>query len=154
MFSMKRLIIALLLVVFATGSILGQDVGFFKPLPDNLFKTGDKAVKQSVWLFRPAVTVTAVALQWNKELKAFDASALSSAGMGVGYNHFIEVNGLPYNNFGFNALVLFGVDIQNPSPATMSLALTGNLFQYLNIGGLYNFSSKTFGVLTGVTVKF
>jgi hypothetical protein len=152
---MKKVILLLLLLgIFAVGQSQNRSKGFFKPVPNDLLTKGDRALNQSVWLFRPAVTLTAIQLNWNKESKGFDASALSSAGMGVSYAHFIEANGLPYNNFSVNAVMLLGADIQNPSPATISFALTGTLFEYLNLGGLYNFSTKSFGILTGVQIKF
>ena len=153
---MKRLIVILLFFISIAGYSQKWD-GFFKPITKNEFlvrsNLADKAVT-NVWLFRPAVTVTAVQLNWDKERKGFDATAFSSAGLGLGYQHFIDANGDTFNNYGFNALVLFGYDLQTTEPATISLALTGSMFQYLNLGILYNFSGKMFGILTGVAVKF
>ena len=154
---MKRLIILLFLVLSITGYSQSKWDGFFNPITKNEFlvrsNLADKAVT-NVWLFRPAVAVTAIQLNWNKERKGFDATAFSSAGVGLGYQHFIDVNGDTFNNYGFNALVLFGYNLQTTEPATISLAVTGSLFQYLNLGVLYNISGKIFGILTGVTVKF
>jgi len=155
---MRKLIIVLFLATFSVaGYSQSKWDGFFKPVEQNLFamesNSRDKAVT-NVWLIRPAIAVTAIQLNWNKDTKQMDASALSSAGMGIGYQHFVEVNGSPYNNYGFNALLLLGGNIDGTTPASMSLAVTGSLFQFVNIGGLYNFSTKTFGILTGVTIKF
>lgn len=156
---MKKLIILCFLarLTFA-GTLQGQSVRFFAPVPDQLFQitaNSPKAlVNPSVWLFRPAIAVTAVQLNWNKDTKSFDAAALNSAGMGIGYQHFIEVNGLPYNNYGLNAILLLGADIGQTEPATMAIALTGSFLQFVNIGGLYNITYKSFGILTGVTIKF
>lgn len=153
---MKKLIVALFFVAFSAAGYSQWD-GFFKPVEKNLFamesNSKDKAIT-NVWLFRPAIAVTAIQLNWNKDTKQMDASALSSAGMGIGYQHFIEANGLPYNNYGFNAILLLGADLEGSTPATMAFALTGSFFQFVNIGGLYNFSNKTFGILTGVTIRF
>lgn len=152
---MKKLILFLFLTgIFAAGTSQNVSQRFFRPVDNNLFKTGVKAVNPSVWLFRPTVAVTAIQLTYNKDSKGFDASALNSAGFGVGYQHFVEVNGLPYNNYGFNGLLLLGADVENIEPATVSLALTGSFFTYINVGAIYNFTNKKVGILTGVTFKF
>jgi hypothetical protein len=129
-------------------------VKFFSPVPTDLFKTGVKAVNPSVWLLRPMATITAIQLNWNKVTKQFDASALSSAGLGVSYAHFVEANGLPYNNFSVNALLLLGGNIEATEPASMSFAITGSFMNFVSLGGLYNFGNKSFGILTGVAIKF
>ena len=144
---------ALMVITLAMITIAGFSQGFFKPVDKNLFNK-DRAIKSDVWLIRPAISITAVQLNWNKVTKSFDASALNQVGLGAGYQHFIEVNGVPFNNFGFNALLLLGADIGETQPATMSVALTGSLFNYVNLGALYSITNKTFGLLTGVTLKF
>ena len=144
---------ALMVITLAMITIAGFSQGFFKPVDKNLFNK-DRAIKSDVWLIRPAISITAVQLNWNKTTKSFDASALNQVGLGAGYQHFIEVNGVPFNNFGFNALLLLGADIGETQPATMSIALTGSLFNYVNLGALYSITNKTFGLLTGVTLKF
>jgi hypothetical protein len=151
----KAILLFILCGLFAT---VNAQVKFFNPVPDNLFKepvSGAKAIENpSVWLFRPVATVTAIQLNWNKATKSFDATALSSAGLGVSYAHFIESNGLPYNNFSVNALLLLGASLETPEPASVSLALTGSFMNFISVGGLYNFGSKSFGILTGVAIKF
>ena len=144
---------ALMVITLAMITIAGFSQGFFKPVDKNLFNK-DRAIKSDVWLIRPAISITAVQLNWNKTTKSFDASALNQVGLGAGYQHFIEVNGVLFNNFGFNALLLLGADIGETQPATMSVALTGSLFNYVNLGALYSITNKTFGLLTGVTLKF
>jgi hypothetical protein len=152
---MKKFILLLCLVVFMTTVQAQQPrAKFFAPVPTDLFKSGVKAVNPSVWLLRPTATVTAIQLNWNRVTKSFDASALSSAGLGVSYAHYIEANGLPYNNFSLNALLLLGASLENPEPANMSFALTGSFINFVSLGGLYNFSNKSFGILTGVLIKF
>lgn len=150
-----RKLILILIVFFACTVIQAQSNKFFQPVSSNLFKqdlNAVKAIKTDVWLIRPAITLTAVQLNWNKELKQFDASAFNQAGLGVGYQHFVELpDGSPYNNYGFNAILLLGAADLQP---TMSVALTGSFFNYINVGGLYNFTNKAFGILTGVQLKF
>jgi hypothetical protein len=151
---MKKLIL-ILLVLFACTAIQAQSNSFFQPVSSNLFKkdlNAVKAVKTDVWLIRPAIALTAVQLNWNKTTKQFDASAFNQAGIGAGYQHFVELaDGTAYNNYGFNAILLLGATQSEPS---MSVALTGSFFNYVNVGGLYNFTLKSFGILTGVQLKF
>jgi hypothetical protein len=152
---MKKLIILFsFIAIFACTSAQERQVKFFAPVPNDLFKTGVKVVNPSVWLFRPVATITAIQLNWNKVTKKFDASALSSAGLGISYSHFIEANGLPYNNFSANAFLLLGASLENTEPANISFALTGSFMNFVSLGGLYNFQSKSFGILTGVAIKF
>jgi hypothetical protein len=152
---MKKLIFLLLLCIPLVGFSQGPFKGFFKPINDNVFparyfmQRGENIPGK--WLFRPAISITAIQLNWNKTTKQFDASALNQAGLGIGYQHFIDNSGTPYNDFGVNALLLLGADQGNGS---MSFALTGSFLQYCNVGCLYNFSSQSFGILTGVTLKF
>ena len=156
---MKKILALLFLAAF-TISVSAQKapVKFFAPVPVDLFAKDASSLKTlenaSVWLLRPMATITAVQLNWNKVTKQFDASALSSAGIGISYAHFIEANSLPYNNFSVNALLLLGGNIEATEPASMSIALTGSFMNFVSLGGLYNFSSKSFGILTGVAIKF
>jgi hypothetical protein len=128
--------------------------GFFKPVDNNLITLKrDLGQPASVWLFRPAVELTALQLTYNKDLKQFESSSLTSGGIGIGYQHFIEVNGAPFNNFGFNALLLFGVTTST-DPASLSLAGTISALKFINIGAGYDFSGKKIFLLTGVTYNF
>jgi hypothetical protein len=156
---MKRIILFFALVaLFVTVSAQKAPVSFFSPVPVDLFAKDASSLKTlenaSVWLFRPVATVSAIQLNWNKVTKQFDASALSSAGLGISYAHFIEANNLPYNNFSVNALLLLGASLENTEPASMSIALTGSFMNFVSLGGLYSFGSKSFGILTGVVIKF
>jgi hypothetical protein len=154
---MKKLITILL---FASLTLANYSQGFFKPVDRNMFTPKDNALKTLAitqkWEFRPAIAISAVQLNWNKDKKQFDASAFNSAGIGIGYQHFIELpDGSPFNNYGFNGILLLGADdILNPTVPTISFAITGSFLQYVNIGALYNFTNKSFGILTGVSLKF
>jgi len=153
---MKKLITLLFFVIL---TITGFSQGFFKPVDSEMFKN-DKGIRvlavTQKWEFRPAITISAVQLNWNKGTKQFDASAFNSAGIGVGYQHFVELaDGTPFNNFGFNGILLLGADdILNPTVPTISFAVTGSFLQYVQLGTLYNFTNKSFGILTGVNLKF
>lgn len=155
---LKILVFGLLLsgIGLTASAQTSHTKGFFKPVSMNpgLKEMGTKAGGSGIWLFRPTVEISAVQLTWNKTNKNFDASALTSAGMGIGYQHFVDNNGKPYNNFGVNALMLFNVIPTESNPASISGALTLTAFEYLNVGAGYDFGLKVPFILTGVTMKF
>jgi hypothetical protein len=144
---MKRLLfIPLLFIVIGLSA-----QGFLKPIPHDLFTaepTADRTFKgTSIWLLRPAITVTAV--QWNWKDGMFTANAFQSAGLGVGWQHFRTVSATdftPYNDWGANALLLLGTDISG--------AITISGLGIINLGVLYNFTQKVPGILAGVQLKF
>jgi hypothetical protein len=161
---MKRLLMLLILVVCSLNVFSQSFQGFFKPVPKDLFKN-DKynstyfknvvdSTKKGVWLFRFDAEVTAVQLVYNKTLKSWISSPLSSAGPGIGYKHYTEVDGEPYNDFGVNALVLLGYNWNRLSEASVSTVCTVNFLEYVNIGGGYDWVNKAPLVLLGATIKF
>jgi hypothetical protein len=154
---MKRFLtlLAFMAVILTAGA---QDNGFFKPVDKKMFapRLVDARIvdaPRAVWLFRPTMQITAVQLTWNKEKKTFDSSPLSSIGPGVSYQHYIEANGEPFNDYGFNALLLLGTDITKISPASLSLAGTFNI-SVINAGFGYNFGQRAPFILMGAVVKF
>jgi hypothetical protein len=124
--------------------------GFFKPLDQSMF--GAKDLKSTtVWLFRPAVNITAYKLTYNKDLKQLDQQAFSSAGLGGGLQHYTEVNGMPYNDYGFNAILLLGISTTE-NKANLGIAATVNALKILNFGIGYDFTGKNPFLLTGVNI--
>lgn len=160
---MKKLLIIFLLMI---GSLIASAQttpfkGFFKPVPDDLFKNPTYlkgvdtiVVKNSVWLFRFDASITAVAVQYDKTTKNWVSSPLSSVGPGLGYKHYTLVNGKPYNDFGVNAIALVGYDWTNMSQVNLSLVGTVSFLEYVNIGGGYNFLAKAPLIVMGATIKF
>jgi hypothetical protein len=156
----------LILLVMLSGFGLAaqaqpSNVSFFKPVPKNLFVQGytmttPKAITNpNVWLLRPTAQVTAIELNWNKLTKTFDASALSSAGIGISYAHFVEqADGTPYNNVSLNALLLLGADIEQTQPTSLKLAVMGSAFGGISLGVDVDLKSGLFGILTGLDLKF
>ena len=153
---MKRLLlfIAVLFVAFNLAAQSKWD-GFFKPVPKDMLHT--KAVS-SQWLFRPTVALTATTFKLNiidGKFSGFQSSFLSKAGMGLSYAHYIEVEGLPYNNFSVNGLVL----LPTGESASVALAATVTALKYVNVGIGYDIIkgvpiAQNFFVLTGVTLTF
>ena len=146
---MKKIIVVF---VFLFVTIISQ-AQFFKPVPKDLFKTEKLAAIEnpSVWLFRPVVELTALQFTFAKPV---EVNSLSSLGTGISYQHFIEVDGEPYNNFGVNGLVLFSQNLGGIEPARLSIAVTVSTLQFVNIGIGYNLGLKQAFVLTGITYNF
>jgi len=139
--------------------------GFFKNVPSELFVpevtvpqlAGEEAtvLTPDVWLFRPAVELSAVQLVWNKESKKFDTGSFTSAGVGLSYQHYISNNGEPYNNFGVNALLLFDITPTETAESTgIGVALTATAYQYISLGAGYNITNKTPMIIFGVSYNF
>lgn len=129
--------------------------GFFKPISSfNLIEEGDKSPLPAVWYFRPAVSVSALQLTYNKDSKGFDASSLTAAGIGISYAHFINTGFTPYSDYGFNLLCLFDTQINGSTPAGVSLAGTVSAFQFVSVGAGYSFPLKTPFIITGITFNF
>ena len=150
---MKKLLIIFFLAIGLSGMAQKPLKAFLSPVPNDLFNTiqtidRDITVDQrsSVWLLRPSFTITAVQWNWDKVAKQFNATAFQSAGIGIGWNHYTEVNGLPFNNYGVNALLLLGTDI--------SAGITFSGLGIFNFGVVYNFNLKQPGLLTGIQIKF
>lgn len=127
--------------------------GFFKPYKAISFEAkyslGAESVTSGKWLFRPQVAITAV----NINLKTKETSTFSSAGLGIGYNHFSNVQGEPFNDYGANLLLLIGEN-QETNKASFSVAAVFNALGWINLGPIYDTSNNTFGLLTGVSLKF
>ena len=144
---MKKLI--LLLFVFLP--LLSSAQAFFKPVSTDIFPKGADRSAASVWLVRPAVTISAMSITFGEQAVV---QPLSSVGTGISYSHFIEQEGAPYQNFSANLLVLFGTELAEVSPLELSIAGTVSLWQYLSLGAGYNLMDKKFFLLTGVAINF
>ena len=163
---MKKLFILLTFVLcsLTTFAQTSPFEGFFKPVPKDLFKNPvynstylkgvDTTTKSGVWLLRFDVEITAIQLAYNKNLKTWISSPLSSVGPGIGYKHYTNLNGVPYNDFGVNAILLLGYNWNRLSEASVSLVGTVNFLEYVNVGGGYDFVNKAPVILLGTTLKF
>jgi hypothetical protein len=157
---MKRIIFLLLLAgIFAATSAQKAHTSFFRPVPSNLFTSDVYSLKTlenaSVWLLRPAAGIVATRMTYDKTTKLWDTAPLSAAGLGVGYQHFVELpDGTPYNNFGVNLLLLTTVQLSEVQQASMGIGLFATVFGFINIGCDYQFGMKNLGLDTGVTLRF
>lgn len=157
---MKKLIIVLLLVAFGTSTFAQ---GFFIPIGvqkwDHLKtqKGLTKAVNPSMWILRPAVSITSFKYVYNEDTKKAEVSNYLASGLGVGYQHYIESDEDPYNNYGINLLLLFNTvplgTVETPN-AGISLAGSFSLLKLIDIGLGYDFSVKQVFVMGGIKYNF
>lgn len=147
-----KVILLLLFLAPLTASAQGPWDGFLKPKAgikaDLLKADGDQSAE---WFFRPAATLTAVQFSYDSDLNTFRSSVFSSAGVGLGYQHYVEKNGTLVNNFGVNALLMLDA---SDTDAGIAVAGTVNAMQFVNIGGGFNFTEKQFFILTGAVWNF
>ena len=151
---MKKLLVLLAFIAITiSGFSQSKWDGFFKPVTRQSFDyhlKGTMSMNPNVWLFRPAVSLAATMLTYDKTTKDWNATAFNSVGMGIGYQHYIDNNGTPYNNFGFNALVFV-----NATPeATVSFAGTVSALKFIDVGGGYNLGTQSPFILLGVKYNF
>ena len=153
---MKKLAVLMIVMSFSVMTF-GQSKwnGFFKPVTYDtpVFRNRDLNQPASVWLFRPTVSLTALQFTWDKEAKAFQSTPFSSVGMGIGYQHYVDVNNEPYNNFGLNALVLMNQSTTD-DPVTASLVVTVTALRFISVGTGYDLGRKVVFLLTGVSYSF
>lgn len=149
----KRLLIiaGLLLTIAATAQ--GPWDGFFKPKAG--LQAGDlskaEGDKTYAYYVRPAAGMNAIQFNWNKDEKQFNASQFSSAGIGLGIQHYVEHDGKVINNYGANALLILEA---SQGTAGIGGAITVNALQFVNMGAGYSFTEKQFFLLTGAVYNF
>lgn len=152
---MKRTLAIIALVALSLG-LSAQ--GFLKPVPKDMF-SGDKAVK-SAFLLRPSIGVTANLLKWDNTLKKVVNLSFARVGIGVSYAHFIEVEGLPYNNYSIDGFVLLPTDTEL-TYFSLGLAFSAlDIYGFSpHIGPLYDFNKnrpfvENIGLMTGIKITF
>lgn len=159
---MKKLITLLALVAIigmTTAQAQSPFRGFFKPVKYETLQTNLQGftgleTKTNTWLFRPAVELSALQLTWNKEFKTFQSSMLTSAGIGISFAHYIDNNGVPYSDYGFNLLVLTDTEIAGVTFSDLYIAGTVSAFQFVSVGAGYNLGLRQFFFLTGIVYNF
>jgi len=157
---MKKLIVILFLVAISFAAF---SQGFFTPIGtqkwDRLVaqKGLVKAVNPEMWVIRPAVNITAFKYTYNKDLKKAEVSEYLASGFGVGFQHFIESDEGPYNNYGANLLLLFNTvplgNVETPN-AGISVAGTFSALKFIDIGLGYDFSVKQVFAMGGIKYNF
>ena len=150
---MRKLIIILIMAFFA---ITVRSQGLFHPVTTQVFNTTVNSVKaivdQSAWQWRFDATYAISQQLYNKDTKTLEASFKGGVGPAISYQHYVTKSATdptPVNNYGFGFGVLVGDKV--------TLALQGNLWQYLKGGVTYTVSLPSnyfpigFFVGTGIT---
>lgn len=118
---------------------------FFKPLPKPITATGKFAPKAvtgtptTMDAFRPLVGVTAI---------FSDATALAG-GVGVGWTHnkFDDASQAWSTQYSISGLAFLD------TKAGVTGAIAFGFLDLFSVGGGYNFTTKKFALLTGITIK-
>jgi hypothetical protein len=155
----KFIIIAVLLTgIGLTATAQSKFKGFFKPVQDDIFEVPRSMGAMTVnpaqpgtWLFRPTVSITAMQLTLQKTVIV---NSFQSLGTGLSYNHYINQNGLPYSDYGFNLLILYNYDLGGSTPVNISFASTVTAFEIVNVGIGYSPQLKCAFILTGISYSF
>jgi len=93
-------------------------------------------------------------LMYDKELKQVSSSSFTSLGLGLGYQHYINIDGVPYNNFGFNFLMLYTAIPTETTKSGISLAGTVSALKFIDLGVGYDFDVKQIFGLMGIKYNF
>jgi hypothetical protein len=148
---MRRLIVIIAFVSLASGVSAQTFKGFFSHVPSDQLLKGSSIS----WAFRPAATVTAVQLMWDKDAKTFNTSGfMASAGVGLSLAHFKAIDGTLRSDYGVNLLYLFDTTINGSEAVGSSLVASVTAFESISFGGGYNFGQKTPVILIGLTYNF
>ena len=131
---MKKLIL-ITLVLLISLSINAQFKGFFKPVNQvvarNLtlqFKSGETIKPE--WLFRPSITLTALAV----DFKGGAVQSFNSAGLGLSYSKFSNT---AYCLFSINGLFLTSVELGGTiTSSKVGGAITVDVFNKLVGAGI------------------
>jgi hypothetical protein len=154
---MKNKLSLIVMMVFITIGLNAQKPfeGFFKPIQKedinivNLREYRDLGEFNTYsWIFRPAATVTAVAIDFEGNSHSF-----SSFGIGLSYGKFTVVDDKPYCNYSFNALLLTGAEIGGEQKTSLGGALTVDVFNKI-IGGGIAYIDKKAMLLTTLSYSF
>lgn len=147
---MKKLIILFALLIPVGLSAQGF-FDYVPTAPDSHLRSDGSMIS---WAFRPAATVSAVQLVWDKEEKTFTSSGLlASAGVGFSVAHFRNHEGVYRSDYGFNLLYLFDTRI-NGEPIGSSVVAGVTAFESISFGAGYNFGLRAPVILLGVTYNF
>lgn len=156
---MKRVLILFALMLFAvsvsaqTKNKLFTPVTYAQVVNAQGLRGVDK-VADGAFILRFQATLAATVSKYDSETKKVVSTPLSRIGGGLSYAHYIPVDGVPVNNYSFNALVLIPTD----AITNVGAALTVSMFN-VNVGVLYDFvKGNTFkdniGLLTGISLTF
>lgn len=155
---MRKLFVIILLAIGLAGYSQSKHGKFLRPVPDNLFNLGTSknpvvAITSSAWIPRPALNIVAAKWWIDKETKKVGFSSFSAIALGIGWEHYTptsDTDPTPYNDYGFNGLLLLGENIC--VGVTFNYNVAGAAI--IHFGADYNFPLKRPELLTGVKFEF
>jgi hypothetical protein len=106
----------------------------------------------SKWSFKPAATLTAVAIDVS-DIKNSLSQSLSSIGLGLRYGNYETVDNTAYCNYSFNALLLTSIKIGETTSTKLGGAITVDVFNNLLGGGIGYINNKLL-LLTTISYSF
>lgn len=154
---MKKIIVALLFMsIMITSFSQSAWKGFWKPVSsDKVFMSGlNVGVGFNEWKFRPTVSVLAQKFTLSGDDHVFTVGTLNAAGVGLSYQHFIDIDGAPYNNFGINAVLLVSTDFGEEIKVSPCPFIGLQALQFLNAGIGFDFGVKKVFFALGATYSF
>jgi hypothetical protein len=158
---MKKLLIIILFVLPLTVFSQSKFKGFFKPVPEDLlsgnviYKIRSELTPPNAWIFRPAVSISAMQIMKSKEVgKQVDVTSFTKAGMGISYAHFVNSNGVPYNDISVNALFLFDVMPAGSTAINLSPVIAVAALNFVSVGVGYDIGAKNVFGLIGINYNF
>lgn len=104
----------------------------------------------NVWLIRPSVSLTAVAIQFGEKTEVL---ALNSVGTGISYGKFTLIDGKSYCNFSVNAALLTQVILNEETSLNMGGAIVADVFNKA-IGFGVGYLDKHVMLLTTLSYSF
>jgi hypothetical protein len=152
------------IILFASLSFAVSAQGLLRPIQKNLFRIETQKLQlaspdvkveavTSLWVLRLQAGVTGTSYGKNPETKELEITPLSAICAGISYLHYSNADGVPFNDFGFSALIL-----QNTQRPGIGLGLYGtyNTGQVglLNLGAHYDFNVKQVFVDVGLTFHY
>jgi len=144
------LILALVTIVIGVNA----QISIWSPIPKNVFdnpmyKAGLLSGQSAGdWFVRWQTGVIATSYGKNKLTGNLETVPFSAVGVGVGYQHYKDNNGVAFNDYGAEALLL-----KNAQSNGMGLGIYVN-YSLVNIGSHYDFMLKQFFFDTGVQLHF
>lgn len=146
-------------------SAQGRWSGMLKPVSQDKIvmlkaSSDGEGVSTGVFIPRWTASMTGTAMKYDTETKSVKSTSIARIGAGLSWAHYTPINDAPFNDYSFNALVLFPTE----KDVNLGMAITVSALNFLgsfniNAGPMYDFVKgqsfkQNIGFLTGVTLVF
>lgn len=147
---MKKLMLISVLLLTMTAMNAQRWENFFGSMPTPIILK-ERAVTNQ-WFPRPKLQLTAIQIFPGEES---ETRMLSSFGIGFSWAHFTPQEDVLYQDFSVDLSLLLGGDVtKEKNPLELSVAGTITGWQYMTVGGGYNFMMKKWFALLGASYSF